>query len=145
MNSAIQFIRLIVLGSVLLALGCSSEISADIVQDSQAALDKARVMLAEGGSAAEALPLLDAAVMDPGLDADQYVEAVLLRARCYAETGELDKAEADVQEAEMGDPSEALLHFTKAIVYDRQGKAKESKKEFAIARRLDPSLKMPPK
>lgn len=128
---------------IVVATGCSSELAPDVVQNSQEALDKARAMISENGTSEETLALLESAVVDPGLDADQYVEAVLLRARCYAESGDLEKAEADVQEAELGDPGEALLHFTKAIVYDRQGKAKESKKEFAIARRLDSSLKMP--
>ena len=143
MNATLSGLQSVVLVTVLFAMGCSSQIASDVVQSSQASLDQAKSLVVKGGSSSEALTLLDSAILDPGLDADQYVEAVLLRARCYADAGEFEKAEADLEEAELGDPGEALLHFTKAIVYDKQGKAKESKKEFAIARRLDSSLKMP--
>ncbi len=123
-------------------LGCSKSIPTKSIASVQSALDEAKQKVQSGDSAG-ALPLIEEAINGVGLDPDQYVEAVLIRARCYAETGDLEKAEADLQEAELGDPNEALMHFTRAIVLDKQGQASQAKKEFAAAKRLDPSLVAP--
>lgn len=138
-----RFILLLVFPTLLVLPGCGgNQVPADSVATAQSALDEAEELIVSG-QAAEALPLLQTAVSTSGLDVDQYVEAVLLRAQCYAATGELEKAQADLDEAEQGAPNPALWHFTRAIVFDAQGDAAAAKKEFARAKRLDPKLKMP--
>lgn len=127
---------------LLLAAGCRQEISSSQVASAQEGLGKARQLITDGDFEA-ALPLVGRAVDDPGLDADQYVEAVVLRARCYAETGEIEKAKADLAEAEQGDPDQALLHLTRGVILLRQGDTAESKREFSKAKRLNPSLTIP--
>ena len=110
------------------------------VADTESALDQAKTMV-ESGDMQGALPLLTTAIEDPGLGPDLYGEAVLLRARCYAETGEIEKAEADLAEAEQGASNEGLMHLVRGIVFQKQGKNSEAKKEFAAARKIDPKLK----
>jgi tetratricopeptide (TPR) repeat protein len=128
-------------GSLLLAAaaGCGGGMSATDVASAQSSLDRAKELETNGDYVA-ALESAEAAVSEAGLDPDQYVEALLLRARCLAETGAVEKALADLEMAEQGSPDEGLLHFTQGVIFSKQGKTKEAKKEFSIARRLNPTL-----
>ena len=95
------------------------------------------------GNYEAALPKLEAAISGGGLGPDLYSESLLLRAQCYAATGKIEQAEADVAAAEQGAPSEAMVELTKGVILENQGKSAESKAAFAKAKRLDPSLKQP--
>ena len=112
------------------------------VADAETAVDQAREAIKTGGFQT-ALPLLDQAIESPGLNADLYADAVAMRAVCHASAGDLEQARTDLQEAEMGAPNEALLHFAKGMVLDKEGKASEAKREFSAAKKLDPDLKKP--
>jgi Flp pilus assembly protein TadD len=97
--------------------------------------------LVSSGDHAGALTKLDNAVKGGSLNADLHCEALLYRAQCLAMTGKVDEANADIDAASAGSPSEALVEYTKGVVLDKQGKSAESKAAFAKAGRLDPSLK----
>jgi predicted Zn-dependent protease len=112
------------------------------VANSEAGYTEAKTMVLDG-SYEPALPKLEAAIAGGGLGPDLYVEALLLRAQCYAMTGKLEQAEADMAKAEQGSPSEAMMELTKGIVLEKQGKSGESKAALAKAKRLDPTLKLP--
>ncbi len=129
---------------VLLVLaGCGSgETASATLQSAQAAFDQAQELV-ESGDMPGALKQLEQAIAGPGLDADQYTAALLLRARCYCASDQLDRAAADVAEAELGSPDEALLHWTRGVLFAKQGKSKASKNEFSLAKKLDPSLRIP--
>ena len=60
---------------------------------------------------------------------------------CLMYVGDVEAAEADVSEAEMGGPAEGLLLFAKAHAAEARGDTAEATKLFKSARRLDPSLK----
>lgn len=127
---------------VVTATGCSEKVASSSIASAQQALEQARDMVA-GDNAAGALPLLSQAIGEGGLDADQYAEAFLLRAQCYALGGDVEKAQADLEQAELGAPSQGLLHLTRGIILSQQGKESEARKEFAAAKRLDSSLVIP--
>jgi len=76
------------------------------VANSEASYTEAKTMVLDG-SYEVALPKLEAAIAGGGLGPDLYVEALLLRAQCYAMAGQLEQAEADMAKAEQGSPSEA--------------------------------------
>ena len=57
--------------------------------------------------------------------------------------GNAEKAEADLSEAELGAPDEALWHFSRGVVWSKSGKEADAAKEFSKAKRIDPSLKRP--
>lgn len=133
----------VVLAACLLLVGCGgSEMTRSALQSVQAAAEKAAELEASGGYA-EALPLIDGSIKQGGLNPDQLAEAYLLRARCLCEVGMLQEAERDLAAAELGSPSPASWHFSRAILLAKQNKAIESKSEFAKAIRIDPRLKMP--
>lgn len=112
------------------------------VASSEGGYTEAKTMVLEGNYEA-ALPELEAAIAGGGLSPDLYTESLLLRAQCYAMTGQLEQAEADMSKAEQGSPSDAMMELTKGIILDKQGKSAESKAALAKAKRLDPSLKLP--
>ncbi|HBE72072.1 MAG TPA: hypothetical protein DDW52_28375 [Planctomycetaceae bacterium] len=130
--------------SILLGLfGCSSQdVDSNQIANAQQGYDDASELV-ESGSYAEALPILDQVLADPGLDPDQAATALLMRAVCYAESGDTAAAEADIQEAEMGGPPDGWLNFAKAAVAEKNGDASAAKKLYSKARRLNPALKKP--
>ncbi len=135
---------LILCGCVLLGgSGCKTQgLPASGIADAQQAYDQA-LELVEQGDFAGAMPLIDQAVQSPALDVDQYTQAVLVRAQCFADAGDIDSAKSDIAEAEMGAPIDAQLHYTKALVFHKAGQTSEAKKELAKARKLDRSIKSP--
>ncbi len=112
------------------------------IESAQIALDEARSKIASA-EFASALPLLDQAISDVGLEVDQYTEAVLLRSQCYSYAEKFELAQDDIDEAELGAPDEGLLHLTKSILLAKQGKTAESKRELKIAKRINPNAKLP--
>jgi Flp pilus assembly protein TadD len=112
------------------------------VANSEASYTEAKTLVLDG-SYEVALPKLEAAIAGGGLGPDLYVEALLLRAQCYAMAGQLEQAEADMAKAEQGSPSEAMKELTKGVVLGKQGKSAESKAALAKAKKLDPTLKLP--
>ncbi len=134
-----------VLASIAVAIvvgSSSSSLPARQVAQAQSSLDLAAANLASGDFEG-ANTQINAAINEPGLDADQYCEALLIRAQCLAESGDLDAAEKDLAEAEMGAPSEVKLLLARAFVLHRKGERAAASKEFARAKRLDSSLKSP--
>lgn len=129
--------------AVVLAIGgCSSEVAPATIASSQAAFEEAK-QLAASGSYAAGLPLIEQALAGTGLNADQYASALLVRAQCLADAGEFEKADADLNEAQMGDPDPAFFQLSKGIVLSKQGKEAEAKKAFAMAKRLDSKIQIP--
>lgn len=112
------------------------------VANSESNYTEAKTMVLDGGYE-QALPKLEAAISGGGLGPDLYVEALLLRAQCYAMAGQLEQAEADMEKADQGSPSEAMKELTKGVILEKQGKSAESKAALAKAKRLDPTLKLP--
>jgi tetratricopeptide (TPR) repeat protein len=120
--------------------GCGGQVAPASVASGEAEFEQGKTM-AISGDHAGALAKLDNAIKSGVLGPDLHSEALLYRAQCLAVTGKVDEANADIENATMGGPSEALLEFTKGVVLDKQGKESESKAAFAKAAKLDPSFK----
>ncbi len=125
-----------------LSLGCSGSMSASQVQTAQVLFDEAFVS-ESNAKTEEAFAKIEAAMTQGGLRPDQLAEAYLLRARCHSASGNLDSALADLEMAEQGAPNPSIWHFSRGIYFSAKGEATKSKSEFALARKLDPSLKIP--
>ena len=125
-----------------LAVGCSSGLMETTIQNAQVAYDQAIAFEADGNMSA-AFEQIESAMTLGGLNPDLLAEAYLLRARCRCSAGELDAAEADLALAEQGAPNPSQWHFTRGILFKARGDAAQSKSEFAKARKLDPTLKIP--
>ncbi len=134
--------QLLVCMALLPLLGCGSGMSSSEVQEVQALFDKA-IASEKGGNLDEAFLKIDQAISQGGLNPDQLAEAYLLRSRCQSTKGNLDAAWADLEFAEQGSPNPAGWHFSRGVYFAAKGDAAKSKSEFATARRLDPSLKIP--
>ena len=125
-----------------LVLGCEKTISETDSRSSQVSLDQA-IAFIDSGSYSSALPLLDASIASGGLSADQYADALLLRACCHTDSGDLEKAEADLTLVEQGAPNPAKFQLTKGMLLTKQGKKSEAAAAFKLAKQLDPSIKIP--
>ena len=124
-------------------IGCGGQLEPSRIASAQQALEQARARI-EARDVAAALPLLDEALAASGsLDPDLYVSGLLYRAQCFALKGQLERAETDLALAEQGAPDAAQWHYTRAILFTEQGKAVQARREFAAARKLDPSLQLP--
>jgi tetratricopeptide (TPR) repeat protein len=138
-----KFIRCVLCISAFSLLGgCGNGTGESEVRSAQVSFDEALAKEASG-ELSGALPLIEAALSDDGLNPDQLAEALLLRARCYCASGALDKAQADIEMADQGAPNPAKLHLTRGMLLDKQGKAAEAKAEYNLAKRADPSIKIP--
>ena len=125
-----------------LATGCGGKVPEKDNRTAQVAFDDA-VKLIETESYSQALPLLESAIATGGLSADLYAEALLLRSRCHADAGALDKAEADLTLSEQGSPSPAKFQLAKGTLLSKQGKKAEADAAFKAAKKIDPSIKLP--
>ena len=130
------------LGLLVSFVGCGAEITEQTLESAQASIDEAHELF-DAEQYEQALPVLDTVIAGRGLTPDQYTDAVLRRARCHCMTGDLESAAADLAEAEMGAPDMGQFYLTQAILFAKQGRAAESKKSLAAARRVDSRLKMP--
>jgi tetratricopeptide (TPR) repeat protein len=129
--------------SLLFLSGCGRDgMSKSQLQSAQEAAEKA-AELEKTGSFKEALPLIDKAISQGGLNPDQLSEAYLLRARCNCDGGNLEQAEKDIAMAEQGSPNPSSWHYSRAILFAKKNKISESKAEFSKAQKIDPKLKMP--
>ena len=128
--------------ALLAIAGCGGGggMSASQIQTAQVLFDEALVC-DKAGSATEAFTKVDAAIVQGGLNPDQLCEAYLLRSRCHSASGKLEEALADIEFAEQGSPNPSVWHFSRSVYFAAKGDAAKSKSEFAIARRLNPSLK----
>lgn len=137
--------RLAVLLITVLCWGCGpAEVGTNKRQDSLTAFEKG-LEQEQSGNSAEALKLAEQSLSGGGLSPDHLAQAYLLRSRCRSLAGDVAGAESDLELAEQGSPSDALLHWTKATLLDAKGKASEAKAEYAKAAKLDPSIKLPKK
>lgn len=139
-----RFLFLLVISMLFVpSLGCGGPKGDPVsVANSESGYTEAKTMVLDGNYE-PALPKLEAAIAGGGLGPDLYVEALLLRAQCYAMSGQLEQATADMEKAEQGSPSEAMMELTKGVILEKQGKSSESKAAFAKAKRMDPTLKLP--
>ncbi|MCY2983032.1 MAG: hypothetical protein NTY15_05270 [Planctomycetota bacterium] len=125
-----------------LATGCGGKVPEKDNRTAQVAFDDA-VKLVETESYSQALPLLESAIATGGLSADLYAEALLLRSRCHADAGALDKAEVDLTLSERGSPSPAKFQLAKGALLSKQGKKAEADAAFKAAKKIDPTIKLP--
>ncbi len=101
-------------------LGCGGPKGDPVsVANSESGYTEAKTMVLDGNYE-PALPKLEAAIAGGGLGPDLYVEALLLRAQCYAMSGQLEQATADMEKAEQGSPSEAMMELTKGVILEKQ-------------------------
>jgi tetratricopeptide (TPR) repeat protein len=122
--------------------GCGKSADEDLLRSAQVTFDDALAREASGDFAG-ALPLIDAALVNGGLNPDQLADGYLLRARCYCASGDLEKAQADIETADQGAPNPAMLHLTRGMLLDKQGKSAEAKAEFTKAKKADPMITLP--
>lgn len=123
-------------------LGCGQQVSENTLRNAQVTFDDALAKEASGDLTG-ALPLIEAALTNGGLNPDQLADGYLLRARCYCTAGELEKAQADIDMADQGAPNPAKMHLTRGMLLEKQGKSAEAKAEFSKAKKADPTLKLP--
>lgn len=126
----------------LLLFGCSNQVPADSIKRGQIAFDEA-IQLLGAGKHADAKLLLDQSIASGGLAADQLAEALLYRAQCHAEEGNMDLAQKDLEHAEQGSPNQARYLVVKGSLLRKQGKKAESDAAFREAKRNDKSIKLP--
>ncbi len=137
MTDALKLFSLFLVGCIV---GCGGSLSETDIRTAQDSLEEAKT-LAKAGSPAEALPKIETALEAGGLDPDQYAEALLYRAWCHADTGNLEQAKSDFSEAEQGAPAPGLMHFARGVILEAEGDKKAAGREFSKAKKLDPSLK----
>lgn len=123
-------------------LGCSDQVPADSIKRGQVAFDEA-IQLLSAGKHADAKLLLDQSIESGGLAADQLAEALLCRAQCHAEEGNMELALKDLEHAEQGSPNQARYLVVKGSLLRKQGKKAESDAAFREAKRIDKSIKLP--
>lgn len=123
-------------------IGCGSKVRENDNRTAQMSFDEA-VPLVDSGDYKQALPLLEKSISAGGLSADMYAVALLLRSRCYSETGNVEKAQADLDHAEQGSPNAAQLLLAKGTLLAKQGKKAEADAAFKAAKKADPSIKTP--
>ena len=99
--------------------------------------------MVDSGSYAQALPLLEKAIASGGLSADFFASALLLRSRCYSDSGELELAKADIERADLGSPNPANVYLAKGCLLAKQGKKTEADAAFKAAKKADPLIKLP--
>ena len=126
-------------------IGCSrqSAIPKDIVATAESSYEQALAMI-NSKSYSEALALLDKALGEGGgLNADMVTDAYVARARCHAELGNLDKAQADISEAEKGTGDLANLLLVQGILAMKKGDDATAQSNFSRAREINPEIKTP--
>lgn len=112
------------------------------VQAAHVSLEEAEA-LERGGNHADALASVERSISQGGLAPDQLAEAYLLRARCKAHAGDTEGAEADLAIGEEGGADLAFFHWTRAVILEKQAKGAESKAAMALARKNDPTQRLP--
>jgi tetratricopeptide (TPR) repeat protein len=126
-------------------IGCSrqSAVPKDIVATAESSYEQALAMI-NSKSYSEALTLLDKALGEGGgLNADMVTDAYVARARCHAELGNLDKAQADINEAEKGTGDLANLLLVQGILAMKKGDDATAQSNFSRAREINPEIKTP--
>ncbi len=116
--------------------------SATDLQTAQVSFDQA-LELELAGKFDEALAAVDKAMANGGLNPDQLADGYLLRSRCRSRAGDLEGAAADLESADRGSPDIGRWHWTRSILFEKQGKATEAKAEITKARKNDPLNRIP--
>jgi Flp pilus assembly protein TadD len=127
---------------LIISSGCSPSMSATDLQAAQVGFDQA-LELELSGSSDEAMAVIEQAIATGGLNPDQLSDGYLMRSRCRARAGDVEGAAADLEAAEQGAPDTGRWHWTRSILFEKQGKAAEAKAELAKARKHDPLGKIP--
>lgn len=113
-----------------------------VIQSSEVGLQES-IKLIEGKQCSQALPILEKCINDGGLNADLLSIALLQRARCHIDAGNLEAATQDLERAEQGTAPPDQLSLTKGLLLRKQGKTSEANAEFAKAKKISPKLKIP--
>jgi tetratricopeptide (TPR) repeat protein len=100
--------------------------------DAGAAFD-AGIQAADAGNHQAAVEQLTVAIEEGAISPDFYVEALLRRAECQTQLGNLDAALADLAAAEPGAPDLQRLHEMRAYIYRKQGNRVEAGKAAQAA------------
>jgi tetratricopeptide (TPR) repeat protein len=124
-------------------VGCSSSaIPSSVVESSQSKFDQAQSLLALKDYAG-ALPLLDEAIANGGLDADFAFDSIVSRARCYIELGKLPEALADIDSAAAGATDMAIIHGLRYQYWMKSGESAKAQAELRLAQKMNPSFRVP--
>jgi Tfp pilus assembly protein PilF len=75
-----------------------------------------------------------------GLHADAYAEVLVKRAVASAHLKQFDAALEDLDRASQGAPQMDVIHAARAFVFQCQGNREAATTEFAVAKRINPSI-----
>lgn len=115
--------------------------SGDARQAAQASLDEGSKLFESGDYAAAEKAL--AAAMSGPLRADTFVQAGRYRAQSLAYLGNKDQAFAVLDEIRQGLASDAEYHVQRGLVYRAIDDERSARAEFADARKIDRTIKIP--
>lgn len=134
----------IAVSSLICTIGCGSgEITEASALASTESFNRG-IESFESGNLAAAHSELDAALNGQGgLNADQYVEALLKRSMCLAQSGDFDAAQADLDEASQGVTEMDQLLVAEAFLFAKRGDQAGSDRKLAEAKRFNPKAALP--
>lgn len=124
---------------VAVCLGCSSpaEKLEDVRLASSVAFNEATTAFnARDYTKAEAA--FNVSLQPGGLMSDQYCEAVVKRAVCFAANGKVEAALTELDELGLAASNLDAVHAARSYIFTKQGKVADSRAAFAKARRLNP-------
>jgi len=149
LNSSTQLAKHIgVLSVVLIAavcgFGCRSEGITEAAALASTESFNRGIEAFEAGHFAAARTALDAALTGQGgLNADQFVEALLKRSICLSAAGEFDAAQADLDNASQGATEIDQLLIAEAFLLAKQGDQAGADQKLAAAKRINPKANLP--
>jgi tetratricopeptide (TPR) repeat protein len=124
-----------------LLLGCGTDESVDQRQQGSQAFVAGNEAFAQR-KFTEAVEALTKAIESGALPVDSYCEAMVKRTIAYAQLGQFEQALADLDKLAQGTPDMASVHAARSFIFRKQGKAAEADREFALARRYNPDVKV---
>ncbi len=124
-------------------VGCSgSGIPSAVVESSQSKFDQAQALL-NVKDFAGALPLLEQAIANGGLDADFAFESMVARARCYIELGKLPEALAEIENISAGAADMTVIHGLRYQYWMKSGDSAKAQSELQLAQKINPNFRIP--
>ncbi len=138
--------KLALAGILLAAAGCGGgdapmpAATAEAASKATASADDAFF----AGKLAEALPLLEAAIAKPGVAADALGDLHAKLAACKAAAGDAPGAKEALDKAEQASYAGPIAAYADGHLKLKAGDAAGAKKAFALAKKNDPRLTLPP-